>query len=251
MRFLAGCAVGVVGATIAAGSLIAVAQDDSGGGPPVFSAPFQVLSSSGQPLLTVDETGDGPLLTLVGQGGQKIVMGATGQGMAMAVYYSSQQYISLDAFGDALIVNLISGSNTTALMTDAEQQSLVIEQNGATVVDLGVKTGRNAALRVADPVGTVVAQVGSNPRNGGAGSVLVSDPSGVINAFMHSAATSSGIVGIGINGSEVALLEPNVDSSGGKITIAGTNGTIAVSAGMKTDGQGTVCVQNNRGTHCQ
>lgn len=213
-----------------------------GGKPQVFTAPFTIVGSNGQPLMELKETTDGPTLTLMTPGGAHITMGASRVGMAISVVNDDQHFITLNAGRQASIVSAVYGPNSVSFVADATQQHLIIGKEDKPVVDLGSKPGTNAALRIAAPNGTVVAQLGSSQSHGGSGALLIGDTTGVTTAYAISEDSNTASIGITIGGKDVVRLEPNVSGSGGKVSVATTGGSVMFNAGVTTGGEGAACV---------
>lgn len=246
-RFLSGSFVGALGMALITMPLMAQAQNNNGN---TVHAPFQVLGASGQPILKIEEVDGSPRLTLLGHGTSKAVLGDTGDGMALVVSAAPGQLVSLNAASHQASVNVLSGEMETRLLTDANEQSLVMQRAGTKVVDLGSKASTNAALRIASPSGAMAAQIGSNKANGGAGAVYVNDTSGKTTGYVVSLANGEGVVGVSLNGQDIAKLEANTSKTGGKVSIADTNGNLVFNAGLTSAGEGTACIYNAKGQKC-
>lgn len=247
-RFAAGCLVGSFGMMLMSGTFLAQAGSDGR----TVSAPFQVLGASGTPIFSVEEVSPGkPRLTMTSGDGGTVVIGATPSGgMAMTLSPGGGRRVALNADGQGLSVAVADGTRGILMLLDANEQSIITQDGDTRFVDIGTKASTNAAVRIANPSGTVVASLGSNRSKDGAGSVFVADNSGKTTGFLVSLPSGTGVVGIGLNGAEVARLEANANQSGGKITISDTAGNLAFNAGLKTDGNGAACVYGSDGQQC-
>lgn len=248
MSFVKGCAVGaaVCGVIMTSANALALM---SGPSSPAVTAPFHVLDAEGRTIMSVTEEEYGPMLTLAGRNGASARIGSNDTGMSVAVQSQPGEYVALTSRRGSAGVAIVSGDSSAVLSIEGDLRRLLIEKGEAELVSLGTQPGRNSALRIANPAGTVVAQMGSNPSNGGAGTVYVADNAGKNTGFMVSRPAGTAVLGIMANGTEAAMLQPSRDGSGGKITVANGSGTVVFEAGLATNGAGLACVHGNR-TRC-
>lgn len=246
-RFLGGCLTGAFAVALFSTPLMVQAQNNGGS----MHAPFQVLGSSGKPILRIEESGGGAMLTLFGPGNTGARIETTADGSILNLSSSDNHLINLFATPNEVSLNAIHGDRVTRTLTNGQEQSFIMEAGGTRVVDLGSKAATNAALRIANPGGAMAAQIGSNRGNGGAGAVYVNDNAGKMTGFLVSFASAAAAVGISLGGSEVAKLEPNSANTGGKLTLGDMNGNPSVIAGLTSGGEGTVCIYNRKGESCR
>ena len=240
-QFLAGCAVAATISGLFQATMMVNAQDTQGK-QVIARAPFVVVGDQGEVLMDLTVGDNGPVLTIHGQDNERMVqLGSTGRGMAIKVG-SSTRFSALESQDASTLVTSVFDGNIVLLKSAAQEQHVLIGGEEKPVVDLGVKPGTNAALRVAAPNGTIVASVGSNIANADAGAVFVGSDSGMGGAAMLVDGAGAGLVAVKIGGQDVVRLEPNVASSGGKVTVANTGGDVVFNAGLKTDGDGAACV---------
>jgi hypothetical protein len=227
-RFLSGVFLGAVAVAMTV-PLVGMAQS---AGNSKVTAPFTVYGSGGKALMTVTESNGGGLLTLNGPSGQKVIAGTNPQGgMSVAAYGNETNFLYMTS--------------------DADGGTFGLSRNGKELVNLGVKPGKTAVLNIGNADGNIVAQVGSNPSQNGAGAVYVKDALGVaISGFMAARETGGASVGISIQGKEVAKLEPNQTNTSGKLTIADMSGSVWAQVGQNTKGTGAVCAYGSSGPQC-
>ncbi|MFD1252509.1 hypothetical protein DEVEQU_03455 [Devosia equisanguinis] len=245
-RFFFGCLAGTMTMALFFAPLMVQAQNQGNS----VHAPFQVIGASGSPILKIEESNAGVMLTLFGPGNTGARLETTADGTILNLSSSGNNVINLFATPNEVSVNVVHGNRVTRMITDTSEQSFVMEAQGARVVDMGSKASTNAALRIASPSGAMAVQIGSNRSNGGAGAVYVNDSAGKMTGFLVSLANAAAAVGISLGGSEVAKLEPNASNSGGKLTLADTNGNPSVIAGLTSSGDGTVCIYDRKGQSC-
>lgn len=203
-------------------------------------APFSVLAPDGSVLMKVEQSGDGARVTIKGHGSGRVQLGAAG-GQASAISVGSQDTVfwSTAVEGDTIATNAKSGQNNTASIVSSENQVVQFLHGGVEVVNLGVKPGRNAAIRISSPSGAIAAQLGSNPVNAGAGTLTLTDAAGNVTGNWASKPDGTSILFLTAHGTPVFAIEPS-KSGGAKVTLSMADGTSAVQAGGGSTG-GIVC----------
>ncbi len=238
--FLSGAVAGGLTATIISGTITAFAQASMPTTPAAFGVPFIVHGPSGEPLLEVTSDSGMGRLVLHGPGQQKITIGATGRGMAIAISNSAGGVASIQALDTYVGFSATadqSDANVATLQISSSESTLALKKGGQEIVNLGAHQGFNSALRISSPSGKTVASIGSGVKTNGAGAILLSDSSGNLNGAWNATADgNSSILSIIVGGQPVVKLEPSAGNAGGKITLSRTDGTPGFVAGSSAKG---------------
>lgn len=239
-QFLAGCATAaLITGLFQAG--FAVTAQDMQGKQIIARAPFVVVGDQGEVLMDLSVGEFGPVLTIHGSNNKMVKLGSSMYGMGISAI-DGQRYAQMQVQDGMASVSATFGGNGVVLRSGPEEQHLLIGADGSPVVDLGVKPGTNAALRIAAPNGGLVANIGSNPGNGGAGALYIGNADGQTAAAMVTGADGSGRVSVLMGGQDIVAMESNVSATGGKLTVADMSGNVRFNAGTTSGGDGAACV---------
>ena len=205
------------------------------------TAPFKVVSASGALLMEVTESGDGARLRLTGANGGEVNLGAATHGeTALAVQSRESGAIwAVRVTPAGMVMNGGALEHGFVMAIDDKNQGLRIEKAKIEVAHLGVKDGKNAAVRLYGPGGKPAAQLGSNPVNQGAGTLTLSDAGGAVTGNWASKAEGASTLFTTAGGTPVFVVQPS-KSGGGKMELSAAGGETAVQAGAGASG-GIVC----------
>lgn len=239
-QFLAGCVVAATISGLLQATLMVHAQDVPGKNI-VAKAPFTVVGDQGQVLMDLTNGANGPVLTIHGRNAtQTVMIGSTSGGAAVAIGTGGHR-TSLEVDNTYSGVFTAFNDKGVWMKAAADEQHLLVGTDEVRVVDLGVKPGTNSALRIGAPDGTIVANIGSNVKAGGAGAMFIGNAQSVQAVAAVADQNGNGRVAVKIAGQDVAALEPNVNNTGGKVSVADSSGNLVFNAGLKTDGNGAAC----------
>lgn len=228
-------------------------------------APFSVVDDSGAEILTVEIEGSNAVLTLGPPDSYTgLIAGADGAGVISSVGERTVKMEVMEGTTAFTVVDPGEGSVAMGHIDDAFS-GFIFSKGQAGVVNLGVTSGGNAAVRVFDPNGSGVFSAGSNPKHGGAGGILIgngetngvevqtySGGNGEIRVTGGNNAAAIALRGqeksiqvISDSGVAVAELRPST-SGGGLINLATPSGTAVFYGGATTEGQGKACIIKDR-----
>lgn len=244
-QVMTGAACGALVATMLSSFMGANAQDADE--PEPFRLPFEILDGGGNVVFKVEQGSNGPLMTL-GTGNNTIRLGAIIPGMAMQLQ-SGTSMVSAVAGQNLALVNTKHGSGTTSLGYSLQDgHGVAIDIDEKSVAELGVRPGRNGALRVFAPDGTPVVQAGSNPAHGGAGSAYFNDTAGKAFAYIQYH-QDAGLVAVAKADRPVVTLGGSADGSGGKLAVL-NNGGEQVFAAASSGSNGAACAYGSQHNEC-
>lgn len=212
-----------------------------------FTLPFEIRNSAGTVVFKIEEGSNGPLLTL-GSGSKLIQLGERGSGMALQLQ-SGSSMVSAFASQDLALVNTRYANGTTSVgYAKTSGYGFAVDIDKKPVAELGVRPGRNGALRVFAPDGTPVVLAGSNPAHGGAGSAYFNDIAGKSFAYIQYE-KDVGVVAVAKADRPVVTIGGSVDGSGGKLGVY-TNSGEQVFAAASSASKGAACAYGSQRRQC-
>lgn len=248
-QFSNGYISGAITAFLGAGAFAALAQTPTPGGS-AFYAPFFVLGESGEAIVMVEERAGGAVMTLNGNNGSTITLGANGDRLAIDMRTSATNHASLILDGEETALSLESGGNGLLLSTDATQTGISVNRGEVEIGHFGKKDGKDSALRIFSPSGKPAVELGSSAGRAGAGTIRVHDAAGNMAGFLQGTEQNGGNAGILHNGAIVVLLDVTPSGSGGKVEAAEVNGRLVFRAGAQSSGGRAMCLYTDKGDRC-
>jgi hypothetical protein len=250
-----------------------------------ITAPFDVVGSDGKPILRVSATQDLSVPVSISKvpnssGGFLTVSSA---GVVQAVVAAAQEGgVVSTVDGKGVVRTRMSGLGAMAIFDPAGKQIAGITQgdNGGgrvgiwrgdkRVMDISTDVAGGGIVKVNNPSGQTLAQVGGDPQNGGAGGVKVMSPQGKVTAALLGGVRSAGSVVVATSaaipvaelsvaqdgrglvqvfdaGKPVAVLTRAVDGPGGLLQVSNTSGSSVANLTVGAGGGGLLQLSNSAG----